>query len=111
VGKTHPVFYVGLNGDIHFLSNSRMEYALYKFQQAKAGRLGLNPWMFRGYLSPPTAPEKVRSWARRKVIEWERMKPAWHPGLKPQPVPASAYSGIAAVSMYNARNSHTIRRR
>lgn len=85
VAETHPVFYVKGNGDIVFKKNSRPEYLRYLAQQKKVISVpGIQPWRWRAYLEPPTAPAKVREWARAKL------RAAFRPAQQPALVPVGA---------------------
>ncbi len=77
VAKTHPVFYVKGNGDVVFRRSTRTEYLRYLAQKKKlVSGLGLNPWRWRAYLAPPTAPEKVKVWAKAKLRALVPARPA-----------------------------------
>lgn len=71
ITKTHPIFYVKGNRDLVLVKNSRMEYFRYRVQheylKGTIGLFGLNPWRWRGYLQPPTAPVSVKKWANDKL--------------------------------------------
>ncbi len=69
VARTHPIFYVAMNGDLVFLKENARERLRWKLQQTRPVKyLGLNPWRWRGYLRPPKAlqpiGEKVKGLAR-----------------------------------------------
>ena len=72
VAETHPVFFVDARGNLHFLKDSRTEYARHVFQKMWAGKIGLNMWRWRVYLRPPKVPESVVSWAKNKAKTWAR---------------------------------------
>lgn len=85
VARTHPIFFVAMNGDLIFLRENRAEHARWKFQQTKAGKAGLNLWRWRAYLRPPKAPESVFSRAKHLA---GKLLPA--PGLQ-HPAGSSFY--------------------
>jgi hypothetical protein len=67
VAKTHPIFYIDLNGNLVILQNSRLEYYRYAYQKSFPGKFGLQPWLWRSYFEPPQAPESVKQWTRNKL--------------------------------------------
>ncbi|MDP2666196.1 MAG: hypothetical protein Q8P05_01690 [Candidatus Diapherotrites archaeon] len=86
IKETHPIYYVDMKGNLVFVKNSRMEYFRYLFQKSLLGRLGYNPWWWRGYIEPPKAPEPVKKWAKeqlRKLMEKIPRKPVLKPSLVP----------------------------
>lgn len=92
ISQTHPIFFVDGKGNIHFLKDgSRLEYARHIFQKTRAGKLGFGFWRWRGYLSPPKAPEKAKDWAKRKVSEWAA-KAKRRPKMMPAPANYSSFS-------------------
>lgn len=86
LSKTHPIFRVNVTGSITFLPMSRMEYARYVFQQKRLGKLGIQPWLWRGYLDVPNAPVSWKKEAAQKVREWsEKIRERWTPSPVPRP--------------------------
>ncbi len=80
VKKTHPIFYVDFKGNLHFLKESRIEYARHAFQKTWMGKIGWNPWNWRTYLRPPEVPESAVKWGKRKAMQWAQAltpKPAF----------------------------------
>ncbi len=75
LSRTHPVFFVDFKGNVHFLKESRAEYARFKFQKTSVGKAGFHPWMYRAYLRPPEAPEKARDFVSAKFRQWRRLIP------------------------------------
>ncbi len=96
VANTHPIVHVKGNGDLVFLRATRAEYARYVFQKSFAGKLGLNPWRWRAYLEPPTAPKPIRAWAKQWAAELAE-------SLVPRRKPAFAMTG--------AGRTHAVRRK
>mgnify|MGYP001557951653 CR=1 FL=1 len=101
--KTHPIFYVNVLGDLVFLPISRTEYARYMFQQKRVGKFGLQPWLWRGYLEPPKAPEPWRKFAMQKLREWSERFKERGKVVKPalQPVPVSRVRSNRIVSAWS----------
>ena len=102
LARTHPIFTVGSGGSITFRRPTRIEYARYKFQSARGGKLGVQPWAWRGYLEPPKAPEPWKKWATAKVSEWAGR-------LRPAPMPSPAFAPVRAV--HSGKRTLTPRRR
>lgn len=85
VARTHPIFYVAMNGDMVFLKENWKERLRWKYQNGP-GKLGLNLWRWRAYLRPPKALQPIGETVRglgRKVGE-----KVGSLGGKPAPVPA-----------------------
>lgn len=102
VANTHPIVYVKGNGDLVFLRATRAEYARYVFQKSFARKLGLNPWRWRAYLEPPTAPKSVREWAKEHAAKWAEAVTL--PRRKP------AFGTVKAASAYAVRRKEHRRR-
>ena len=88
VSETHPIFSVQRNGDIIFRRVTRGEFWQIKKQEKWIGKLGVNPWRWRGTLRKPLAPEVER----KKYFNWmrqfaDRLVPKPLPSPKPVPVP------------------------
>ncbi|MFH1225045.1 MAG: hypothetical protein V1676_04540 [Candidatus Diapherotrites archaeon] len=101
VKETHPIFSVQHNGDLVFRKNSRREYLQYCIQKKWPGKFGLNPWNWRVYLKPPTAPEKIRVLAVNKLREMAaKMPPIRAPFPVPVPVRAKCLSPAGKRKFY-----------
>jgi len=65
--RTHPAFYIDKNNNLVFVKDGDEEYFRHLYQKGALGKVGLTPWMWRGYLRPPKAsPEgkiKAEHWA------------------------------------------------
>ncbi|MEK6970496.1 MAG: hypothetical protein AABW68_02260, partial [archaeon] len=97
LSKTHPIFYVSITGSLVFLPNTSIEYARYRYQQHLLGKMGLHPWMRRGYLSEIKPPGKSAKDTEKLVEKWERdarrgladesniRRERWSPAPSPQP--------------------------
>jgi hypothetical protein len=63
----HPAFYIDDNNNLVFVRDGDEEYFRHLYQKGILGKIGLTPWMWRGYLRPPKAtPEgkiKANHWA------------------------------------------------
>lgn len=104
VSQTHPIFRVNLNGDLVFLPVTRREYQQYRFQQSKFGKLGVQPWLWRGYLEPPKAPLSWKKEAAQKLKEWsERVRENWRPAPRPRPALVRVKSVSSPVREKNPR--------
>lgn len=64
--RTHPIFFLTPRG-ITFVRESKMEYMRYRTQRSIIGKAGLNPWFWRAYLRPPTAPKAWQKEAKTRI--------------------------------------------
>lgn len=90
VARTHPIFFVAMNGDLVFLKENRRERARWEFQRTWMGKGGFNLWRWRAYLRPPKAPEPVKE-TLKGLLAAAREK-ASSLGGKPARAPAARFS-------------------
>jgi hypothetical protein len=96
LAKTHPIFRVNFDGSMTFLPVSRVEYARYVFQQKRLGKLGVQPWHWRGYLGEIKAPEPWKKWARQRVRMWVgKINEKWVPEPMPKPAMVRVHAAFS----------------